>query len=335
MSTRAGETYSMPTVAGVLRAVDTWRMDPAHARELPHKMTAHVAEALSSALGGCWSVQATHSSGFCAAWRARSGAASLFVKTVPLRDAAVLAAEADGLCALTDSGCVRVPAVMCCTVHADAGLALLALEWLDLRAPDDGFGERLGRALARLHLTAPDSAGRFGWRRDNMIGGTPQRNRWSEHTGVTGWIEFFGSERLCAMRDRLAASSMLSLAEAVDALVAVLPRFFEDGYVPRATLIHGDLWQGNWGMLADGTPVIYDPAVSCSDAEAEVAMMTLFGEPPTGFWSAYRNTMPSHRDDARRHVLYQLYHLLNHALLFGGDYVWQARSTALSLARQA
>jgi protein-ribulosamine 3-kinase len=86
-------------------------------------------------------------------------------------------------------------------------------------------------------------------------------------------------------------------------------------------------------MLADGTPVIYDPAVSCSDAEAELAMMELFGSPPAGFWGAYREAAGLHDGYARRRGLYQLYHLLNHALLFGGGYVRQSMALAQGLLR--
>ena len=136
------------------------------------------------------------------------------------------------------------------------------------------------------------------------------------------------------MRDRLAARQA-SLSEAVDAVIQVLPAFFGDGHMPRASLIHGDLWSGNWGMLADGTPVIYDPAVSCSDAEAELAMMELFGQAPPGFSAAYSDAAALHPGYARRRGLYQLYHLLNHAILFGGAYLRQSLELARTLARQA
>ena len=110
-----------------------------------------------------------------------------------------------------------------------------------------------------------------------------------------------------------------------------LLRGFDDGRLPRPSLIHGDLRSGNWAMLADGSPVVYDPAASCADAEAELAMTELFGAPPAGFWPAYRaagaGPSPGH---ARRRPLYQLNHLLNHALLFGGGCLPQS----LALARR-
>jgi fructosamine-3-kinase len=104
------------------------------------------------------------------------------------------------------------------------------------------------------------------------LGATPQSN-----TPTADWIAFFARHRLGAMRDRLAGVAHAGLRDAIDAVIDALPRFFDDGYAPAPALIHGDLWSGNWGMLADGMPVVFDPAVSCSDPEAELAMMMLFG----------------------------------------------------------
>jgi fructosamine-3-kinase len=287
----------------------------------------NVARALEDTLGGRWSVHALNASGFCATWQAQGAQSTLFVKSLPSAQAEVLEAEADGLEALAATGTVRVPAVAGCWRDDPSGQALLALEWLELVAPDAGFGARLGRSLGALHRAAPaEGAGRYGWRRDNRIGATPQANRWSDD-----WIAFYGRRRLAPMRERLASSE---LGDAVDAVIDALPRFFDDGHVPRARLIHGDLWSGNWAALADGSPAIYDPAVSCADAEAELAMMELFGAPPAGFWPAYRETAGLHAGYARRRGLYQLYHLLNHAVLFGGGYLRQSLELARTLVRR-
>lgn len=293
-------------------------------------MDCRVAAALATRLGGPWQVRALGASGFTATWRADGSSGALFVKTLPAAQADTLAAEADGLQALAASA--RVPAVAGC--WSDDGLALLALEWLDLRGAADGA--RLGAALGALHAAAaPEGEGRFGWRRDNRLGSTVQRNDWSAGGGLAGWIEFFGQRRLMAMHAALAAAGApAALGHAVEGVVATLPRFFDDGHVPRASLIHGDLWSGNHGALADGTPVIFDPAVSVSDAEAELAMLELFGSPPPGFWPAYRATAGLAPGYERRRPLYQLHHLLNHALLFGGGYVAQSLALAKRLQRR-
>jgi fructosamine-3-kinase len=127
------------------------------------------------------------------------------------------------------------------------------------------------------------------------------------------------------MADWLAARGADSvLIDTLRRLIAVLPSFFDDGHAPRPSLIHGDLWSGNWGGLQGGVPVLYDPVVSVSDAEAELAMMELFGAPPSGFFPAYREAAGLAAGYARRRPLYQLYHLLNHALLFDGGYAHQS-----------
>ncbi|HET7528279.1 MAG TPA: fructosamine kinase family protein, partial [Burkholderiaceae bacterium] len=233
-----------------------------------------VANLLSAHLGGRWKLRALGASTFCDTWRADGASGALFVKSAPLARAAVLQAEADGLAALAAPGCIRVPTVVGCWTDDHTGV--LAMEWLDFtaREPED-FGARFGHRLATLHRAAAPGDGRFGWWRDNWLGGTPQRNRWSAEGGRDGWIAFVAHERLLPLADGLSAP----LSDAVRRVVAVLPTLFDDGHVPRPSLIHGDLWHGNWGCVAGGEPVIFDPAVSVSDAEAELAMMELFGSP--------------------------------------------------------
>jgi protein-ribulosamine 3-kinase len=284
---------------------------------------------LSTALGRSWELRALGQSTFCDTWQARQGGLKLFVKSTDRSGAGMLRAEADGLRALAATGTIRVPAVHSLD-DLPGGGASLALEWLDFARPDANFGERFGRALAALHAQrCPLEPASFGWRSDNFLGATPQRNTPLQPAGQMGWLTFFSRARLCAMRDRLPATAT-ELRDAVDALVEALPGVFADGYVPQPALIHGDLWQGNWDMLEDGTPVIFDPAVSCSDPQAEIAMMELFGTPPRGFREAYvaaGGNWPS----PRRLRLYQLYHLLNHVLLFGGSYGQQALRVARAL----
>jgi len=146
---------------------------------------------------------------------------------------------------------------------------------------------------------------------------------------LDGWIAFVGHERLRALAEGLAAPLPAAVRDVVD----TLPALFDDGHVPRPSLIHGDLWSGNWGCTATGEPAIFDPAVSVSDAEAELAMMELFGSPPASFWPAYREVTPLAAGYERRRAVYQLVHLLNHARLFGGGYARQALALCESIRR--
>ena len=287
-----------------------------------------LAEILHAELGGNWSAQAMRASGFCDTWAAQdAGGTRLFVKSAPSAQATMLRAEGEGLLALRSSRAIAVPAVA--AFHLGREHSLLALDWLDFATPDSGFGQRLGERLSALHA-APQP--RFGWGQDNFIGATAQRNGWSAGATLTDWIVFWRDRRLLPMRQGLARKGVGQvLLEEVDAVGDGLLAYYADGHQPRPSLIHGDLWSGNWAMLTNGEPVIYDPAVSVSDAEAELAMMELFDSPPAGFWDAYHAGFDLHQGYLRRRGLYQLYHLLNHTLLFGGAYAQQALRCARAL----
>ena len=108
-------------------------------------------------------------------------------------------------------------------------------------------------------------------------------------------------------------------------MLEALPRLLR-GHAPAPSLLHGDLWAGNAAFLAGGTPVIFDPAVYYGDRETDLAMTELFGGFPEDFYAAYRAHAPLDSDYRARKTLYNLYHVLNHANLFGGGYAAQAEN---------
>jgi protein-ribulosamine 3-kinase len=118
-----------------------------------------------------------------------------------------------------------------------------------------------------------------------------------------------------------------------EALMAGLGDFFAD-YRPAPSLLHGDLWGGNHGFLADGTPVIFDPSAYYGDREADLAMSELFGGFAPDFYAAYREAWPLDAGYAVRKTLYNLYHILNHANMFGGGYAAQAQRMLAQLLAQ-
>ena len=255
-------------------------------------------------------------SGGCihSAWRLDGPGGPVFLKTNKAASAWLLEAEADGLEGLRRAGALRIPAVLGCGV--DGGCAWLALEWLELRAPTRASEHALGEALARQHL-APGP--HFGWHRDNAIGATPQPN-----TPSSDWADFFARQRigfqLELARRRGLSGRLLSRGER---LLQRLPELLA-GHQPAPALLHGDLWGGNRAADAAGRPVVFDPAVHYGDPECDLAMTRLFGGFDAGFYAAYDAVLPPARGRTARQDLYQLYHVLNHANLFGGGYVGQA-----------
>lgn len=240
-----------------------------------------------------------------------------FVKRQPVARRAMFETEADGLAAL--GAHVRVPGVVAVGEAGDE--AFLVLEALDLHGTGDAAA--LGEALARLHR-APQAA--WGWPRDNWIGSTPQ------HNGACGdWVAFWRSRRLGAQLQRAAENGLPSaLLRDGERLMAALPAFFSS-HAPVPSLLHGDLWGGNHAYLADGRPVLFDPAVYCGDRECDLAMTELFGGFSADFHAAYRAAWPLDAGYATRKRLYNLYHILNHANLFGGGYAGQAANLMQAL----
>ena len=110
-----------------------------------------------------------------------------------------------------------------------------------------------------------------------------------------------------------------------------LPVFFE-AYSPEASLLHGDLWGGNWACC-DGEPVIFDPAVYYGDRETDLAMTRLFGGFGRAFYDAYESAWPLAPGHRERNDLYQLYHVLNHLNLFGSGYLGRAQDLIQRLLR--
>lgn len=234
-----------------------------------------------------------------------------FVKRGPAEAAARFAAEAEGLNALRAAG-VRAPEPYAHGVRD--GEAFIEMESLSLGAPADWTA--LGRMLAVLHR---NTNGHFGWARDNWIGLSSQANGWSDD-----WIAFYRDARLLPQLERA------GLRATAGALLESLPSFFVD-YRPLPSLLHGDLWSGNAGFVADGSPAIFDPAVYYGDREADLAMTELFGGFAPEFYASYRAAWPLDAGYARRRDLYNLYHVLNHANIFGGGYLGQARRLIDSL----
>jgi fructosamine-3-kinase len=63
-------------------------------------------------------------------------------------------------------------------------------------------------------------------------------------------------------------------------------------------------------------------------------MTELFGGFPRAFYAAYEESAPLDRGYTQRKTLYQLYHVLNHANLFGGGYARQAEEMIEALLAQ-
>lgn len=245
----------------------------------------------------------------------------IFVKVCHCKHLEMFKAEAAGLSAIANTNTILTPGVLC-TGHS-AKVSFIAMQALTLqdRVPVSSYRE-FGEQLANLHRNQHPY---FGAEFNNTIGTTPQTNTLSN-----SWFEFWRVHRL---------GYQLELARKNGASIALI----EDGQrlnekfealfdvPPKASCLHGDLWQGNWGFNKTGVAVIFDPAHYYGDRETDIAMTTLFGRAPPDFYAAYTAAYPLRDGYATRESFYNLYHILNHLNLFGGSYGKQAHKMVLML----
>jgi protein-ribulosamine 3-kinase len=251
--------------------------------------------------------------------RARTTRGDWFAKWNDACAADLFLSEAEGLRALRASGSeLAIPEVLTALAPAAPRPACIVMEYLHPGTADD---VALGRGLAAIHATTADA---FGFPVTTYCGPTPQDNR-----ACPSWAEFYGERRIGPLSRRLEDAGRIGAEERrlLERVVSRLPALL--AHAPRPALVHGDLWSGNVLGTSRG-PALVDPACAACDREMEFGITTLFGGFSERFFAAYHEALPLPHAWRERNGLYQLYHLLNHHLIFGGQYGREA----LSLARR-
>jgi fructosamine-3-kinase len=245
----------------------------------------------------------------------------VFVKSNTAANRAFFEAEEQGLRAIAAAGTIRTPAVLARGVDEGRNTSFLLLELLrsGRRVPD--FWERFGHELAALHRADTSAfVPGFGFPSDNFIGATPQRN-----SPRPRWTDFF---RDCRLAPQIALAERWFDHATLERFERLLSRLGDLLPEPEApSLLHGDLWSGNFLVGPDGCAWLIDPAAYVGHAEADLAMTELFGGFAPAFYAAYREANPLEPGYRERRDLYNLYHLLNHLNLFGAGYLGAVRET--------
>lgn len=227
------------------------------------------------------------------------------------RQPALLECESRNLNLLASSQ-ITTPAIVGFTLLN--GTAVLVLEYLELMPIGDELA--LGNRLAKLHKSQSES---YGLGYNNYIGRTKQVNDWCNN-----WAEFWWTRRLLP-QVTMATEAGFGLGMDVDSIKEVSDRLLR-GHNPPASLLHGDLWAGNRGYLADGRPVLFDPACYYGDRETDLAFTLMFGGFGHEFYQSYQAAWPLPTGWQTRESLYNLYHFLNHLNLFGDEYLGSVQS---------
>ena len=234
-------------------------------------------------------------------------------------------AEAASLRALREAESpLVIPTVLAAEDEAGECPGFLLTEWIETGTKGVRFWESFGQSMAALHR---HTAGRYGFDQSNFIGRLPQHNTWADT-----WPAFFRLNRLeaqMALADafkRWPSGWTRALVNLCDLLDELLPK------QPPASILHGDLWSGNFLVTPTGRAALIDPAAYYGHREADLAMTELFGGFPDRFYQAYREAWPLEPGYDIRREIYNLYHLINHLNHFGSSYAVAVESTLKKFA---
>lgn len=225
--------------------------------------------------------------------------------------------EANGLKELINANAIRVPKV----IYVEENFILL--EAIKSASKSNNFFEDFGRRFARLHKYKDKY---FGFYENNYIGSTPQINI-PDNSEQTDWTRFYFNKRL-KFQFKLAEKNGFAREELCKAFSQLEDRIEQilTHDVEKPSLLHGDLWSGNFMIDENGNACLIDPAVYYGNREADLAMTKLFGGFNNKFYSAYEEEFPLQSGYNYRENIYKLYHVLNHLNLFGSGYYQQAVS---------
>jgi fructosamine-3-kinase len=241
-----------------------------------------------------------------------------FLKMARRGNSGMFDSEAQGLEELAKASAVRVPEV----VAKDSDFLLL--EWIEEgNESTDSSMEQLGFQFTELHRFRGN---KFGFNADNFLGDSPQSNT-PTSAGAENWATFYAENRLQFQAELTEKNGYATpeMRDLLDLLIMKIPELLS-GTEEKPSLLHGDLWCGNYLVDVFGEPWLIDPAVYYGHREADLAMTSLFGGFSKTFYSAYKSAFPLLPDYSEREPLYQLYHLLNHLNLFGKGYYGQVLS---------
>ncbi len=237
----------------------------------------------------------------------------IFAKSNSITNFKVLKFEYESLMKLreyADDSFLEIPKpIKLCSIENQA---ILFLPWINF-TNDDQF--ILGKGLALLHKFSHGANNQFGWAEDGFIGSSPQIKGWGSN-----WGEYFVNFRLKPQM-KLASKWGFDINE-YQTLFPTLEVFLNE-HKPLPSLVHGDLWSGNIAVT-NNKGCIFDPASYWADREVDIAMTKLFGGFAKEFYEGYYSTWPLPKNSESREDIYNLYHILNHANLFGGSYKSQA-----------
>ncbi len=217
--------------------------------------------------------------------------------------------EAKSLQILTASKSFRIPEVY--EVGEFEEKSYILVEFID-SLTDTTNPNNFAITLAKLHQNTFENYGLYF---DNYIGSLPQYNKEKDD-----WINFYIENRL-QYQINLAQQQGIIPTETIHKFDKLYQKLTNILVVEKPSLIHGDLWNGNYFYDTQGRAVIFDPAIYYGNREVDLAMMSLFGGFEIEIYEKYNEIFPMENNWKERLKIYQLYPLLVHLNLFGSSYL--------------
>lgn len=218
-------------------------------------------------------------------------------------------AEQKGLSDIAATNTIAVPSVYVAESYED--MAIILMDFIDSKRPHPADYARFGTELAKMHLVTNSE---FGYSSNNFIGSLDQSNNENND-----WADFYWSQRI-KPQFQLALNNNLLSADEIPSKEQSISLFKQIFNNVKPSLLHGDLWGGNYLISTDGTPYLIDPAVYYGHSMVDIAMSQLFGSFGPDFYNSYHQIIPKSDFYKEEIDLYQLYYLLVHLNLFGRGY---------------
>jgi len=249
---------------------------------------------------------------------------SYFVKQGSKSDVEQYTGEVESLRAMYAARPGICPRILEFSVDETSQKPLFISEYKDIGPLNKHSAAALGSALADMHSNGRSPTGKFGFGVPTFCGATRMRNGWQD-TWAAAYDKMLGDlldrlkgaggyEELCGLGDQIRNY--------------VIPQILGSLHIDPA-LLHGDLWSGNTGTDSQtGEPVVYDPSSYYGHNEADLSIARIFGGFPPEFFQAYHSKIPPSEPTSeyeQRCALYELFHYLNHTVLFGRSYESSAR----------
>ena len=244
------------------------------------------------------------------AYRVETSQEPYFLLVQRQRSKAFFDAEVAGLNLFEKAGITAPIVIDSGEIDGDAYLLLSFLN-----EGNQGSQAELGELVAKMHQQQqPD--GKFGFDLPYEGGDVSFDNDWSD-----SWTTIFVERRLDHLKDRLVDQG-LWIEEDVqtyhkvrEVIVSAL-----SGHTSKPSLLHGDLWGGNYMFLENGQPALFDPAPLYGDREFDLGITTVFGGFTQTFYDSYNKHYPLSKGANERLEFYRLYLLMVHLLKFGSMY---------------